>query len=320
MPAETSSLALPLAGELAATADLGASARAYAVAGVAPATRRLYAAEWASWCAWCASRAASSLPGAPEDVADYLAHLADRGRAAAGIEVALVALNQAHKAAGFPSPRAHPLVQRVRRGIRRRLGTAPHGRTPLLLEGLRRVLAALPAGADGVRDRAVLLLGWAGALRRSELVALDLAAVTETAEGLRLLLRRSKTDQEGAGRAVGVPYGSDPATCPVRALRAWQALRGAGAGPLFWSLRTRRRLTGRDVARILQRRAAAAGLAVGALAAHSLRAGLVTQAARAGKSERAIMAHTGHKSVVTMRRYIREAELFTENPAVGIGL
>src|SRR5689334_14439161 len=103
----------PLVGELAAHLELGDRARAYAVAGVAPATRRLYAAEWASWAGWCAARGCPSLPGAPEDVADYLAHLADRGRAAAGIEVALVALSQAHKAAGLDSPRSHPLVQRV---------------------------------------------------------------------------------------------------------------------------------------------------------------------------------------------------------------
>jgi integrase len=198
-------------------------------------------------------------------------------------------------------------------------------KAPLLLEGLRAAVAALPATRRGLRDRALLVLGWALGARRGELVALDVEDLRETPEGLEVTIRRSKTDQEAEGRRVGVPFGSNPLTCPVRAVRAWRKASGILSGALFRGVTragslTPHRLDAGDVARTVKRAAHAAGLDARELAAHSLRAGLVTQAAKSGKSERVIMRQTGHRSIAQVRRYIRDADLFHDNAAQGIGL
>ena len=197
---------------------------------------------------------------------------------------------------------------------------------PLLTEDLRQLVAHLPNSLAGRRDRALLLLGFAGGFRRGELVSLGLNDLTFTGDGLIVLLRRSKTDQEGQGREVGIPFGSTPATCPVRALRAWLAdLEPEGAGPLFRPIDRHGRLlptqvTDRAVALVVKKWAAAAGLETPGLARHSLRSGLATSAAAAGVSERAIMAQIGHRSLTTLRKYIRSGSLFLENAAAKVGL
>lgn len=174
------------------------------------------------------------------------------------------------------------------------------------------------------RDRALLLVGFAGAFRRSELVALTVADVRFAHEGLIVTLRRSKTDQEGQGTTRGITYGSNPATCPVRALQGWIADAQLTDGPLFRSMKYGKLqpggLDGRDVARLLKRAARGAGLDPTHFSGHSLRAGLATAAAAAGVSERAIMSQTGHKSLTVMRRYIREGSLFRDNPSGQVGL
>ena len=210
-------------------------------------------------------------------------------------------------------------------GIRRTHGTAQRRVAPMLPGQLRAVSAALPAGLLGLRDRALLLLGFAGALRRSNLAALAVEDLAFTADGLEVTLRRSKTDQEGAGFKVGVPFGSDPATCPVRAVKAWLEAAQLTAGPLFREV-TRHghveaaALAGGSIARIVKRSAEAAGLNSATFSGHSLRAGLATAAAKAGKSTHAIMRQTGHKSADMVARYVREASLFSDNAAAGIGL
>jgi integrase len=196
-----------------------------------------------------------------------------------------------------------------------------------------------------VRDRALLLLGFAGAFRRSELVGLDVGDVRQTGDGLVVTLRRSKTDQEGQGREVGIPYGSTPATCPVRAVRAWLAVHAFCGGrktretpappfedgpntpvtPLFHRIdkhgrQLPGRLADRTVARVVQRTARAAGLEAASYAGHSLRAGLATSAAAADVPERVIAQQTGHKSMTVLRRYIRSGSLFRENAAARVGL
>jgi integrase len=190
---------------------------------------------------------------------------------------------------------------------------------------LRRMIVGLPESLLGERDRALLLVCFAGAFRRSELVSLDVADVSFTRDGLVIHLRRSKTDQEGEGRTIGIPRGSRPMTCPVRALKEWLDFSGITAGPLFRPVNRHgqvlaTRLSDRGVARVVQRAAAAAGLDPTDVAGHSLRAGLATSAAAAGVSERAIMAQTGHKSLPMVRRYIRDGSLFIENAAAGVGL
>jgi integrase len=184
---------------------------------------------------------------------------------------------------------------------------------------------ALPENLLGKRDRAFLLLGFAGAFRRSELVSLDVADVETNREGIVVTLKRSKTDQEGQGRRVGIPYGSNAVTCPVRALNEWLEASAITAGALFRSVNRHgqlrsERLSDKAVALVVKRSAEAAGLDASQYAGHSLRSGLATSAAQAGVSERAIMAQTGHKSLNMVRRYIREGSLFRENAAAKIGL
>jgi integrase len=171
-----------------------------------------------------------------------------------------------------------------------------------------------------VRDRALVLLGYAGALRRSELVALDVEDIADTADGLVVTIRRSKTDQEGAGATIGVPYGSDPATCPVRTYRAHLARSGIISGAVFRAERDGQRMSGRAAAARVQRLAELCGHDVGRIGAHSLRAGLITQAVTNGAHERDVMRHSRHKSVAVFRSYVRGLAVFDANAAASVGL
>ena len=227
--------------------------------------------------------------------------------------------------AGHESPTRHIVVRAVLSGIRRTNGSAQEGKNPLRVEDLRAIVSRLPSTAQGVRDRALLLIGFAGGFRRSELIGLDTGDVEFVSAGLIVNLRRSKTDQEGQGRRVGIPAGANPETCAVRAAAAWLGVIGRAAGPVFRGINrhgqvAEERLSDRAVALIVKRLVLYAGLDAKFYAGHSLRAGLATSAAAAGASERAIMAQTGHRSLATVRRYIREGSLFAENAASKLGL
>ena len=324
-------------------------ARAFARAATAANTKRAYQADWADFCRWCDDRGVPALPASSGTVSLYIASRAevgpddDDGRPTPGLKVStlerrLSAINQAHRQTGHDAPasrRDEPLHS-VWAGVTRTKGVAVDKVAPALPDDLRLMVEALPRDEDGEwtlaakRDRALLLVGFAGALRRSELVAIAADHVQFTAEGLRLLLPRSKADQEGRGAVLGIHYGRTPATCPVRALRSWlQAGREAtGAplsGPVFrkvdrWGRLWETGLTSGAVAKLVKRAAGRAGLDAALYSGHSLRAGFATTAARAGKHERSIMAHTRHKSERVLREYIREGALFEENPTDGIGL
>lgn len=302
------------------------SAREYIQAAKAANTLRAYRSDWDHFTTWCEGQGFHPLPADPKTVALYISALADAGRKTSTIRRRLAAISQAHQAAGHESPTRAAAVRETWKGICRKHGTEQKGKAPAVVETIRAMIAALsPDTMIGRRDRALLLVGFAGAFRRSELVGLDVADVEFTADGLVVTLRRSKTDQEGAGRKVGIPYGSDPSTCPVRALRAWLDAAGIVSGPLFRPVNRHgqvgaRRLSDKAVALIVKRAAAAAGFDPSRFAGHSLRAGLATAASAAGKSERAIMEQTGHRSVTMVRRYIRDGSLFRENAAAGIGL
>jgi integrase len=300
-------------------------AEAYARNAKAPATRRAYASDWRSFDAWCTAAGLPCLPAAPETVALYIAALAEKHRPAT-ISRNMAAIAAAHKALGLESPASmrHAAVSSVWHGIKRTHGTAQDAKAPVLVENLRQMVRSLRPGLIGIRDRALLLVGFAGAFRRSELVALDFEDVQFTGGGLVILLRKSKTDQDGEGRKVGLPYGSNPETCPVRALRAWIEASAIESGPLFRSItrhgKIQGRLSGFAVAVTVKKYAGAVGLDMDRFSGHSLRAGLVTSAAIAGASERAIMNQTGHRSNVMVRRYVRDANLFRENAAARVGL
>jgi integrase len=305
-------------------AEIVSEARDFVAASRAENTTRAYRTGWAQFTAWCDKHGVVALPAGAETVALYVADLAKDAKPAT-IDLRLAGISAAHRAAGYDSPTKAEAVRLVRRGVRRTLGTAQRRVRPVTVPELRTMVGGLGTDSAGCRDRALLLLGFAGALRRSELVGLDVADITEGTDGLTVRLRRSKTDQEGAGRTVGVPYGSNPVTCPVRAWRAWLELSGITEGPAFRSVDRHgrigtTRLSPQAVALVLKRHAARAGIDPGEVAGHSLRAGLATSAAEAGVPERVIAATTGHKGTAMLRRYIREGSLFRENAASAIGL
>jgi len=226
---------------------------------------------------------------------------------------------------GAESPTGAGIVRATLKGIRRTLGTAAAQKAPTLTDDIRAMVDATDAGLIGVRDRALILLGFAGAFRRSELVGLDTEDCAFGKDGLTVTLRRSKTDQDGAGRKIGIPHGANPETCPVRTIQAWIEQAGIASGPLFRSINRHGqvqagRLSGIDVARVVKKLADRAGLDAAKFAGHSLRAGHATSAAIAGASERSIMNQTGHRSVQMVRRYIRDGSLFRENSAGKLGL
>jgi integrase len=264
------------------------------------------------------------MPATPEAVAAYIADCADRLKVGS-VQRRLNAITEAHKAAGLESPTHSAIVANTMKGIRRTLGTAPAQKAAALTADIRAMVDAADGGLIGLRDRALVLLGFAGAFRRSEIVALDAADFAFSRDGLTVMLRRSKTDQEGAGRKVGIPYGANPETCPVRTMQSWIEEAGISDGPVFRSINRHGqvqagRLSGIDVARVVKKLAQRAGLDAGKYAGHSLRAGHATTAAIAGASERSIMNQTGHRSVQMVRRYIRDGSLFRENSAGKLGL
>lgn len=211
-------------------------------------------------------------------------------------------------------------------GIRRVKGTAQKGKDPLSPELLRRMFADAPDDLQTVRNRALLLLGFAGALRRSELVGLQHDNVRFTDDGLVLTIRQSKTDQEREGQTIGIPYGSHPETCPVRAVRTWLERSQVASGSLFRAIgRWGREVTPKpicdhQIAKMIKTLARRAGLDPGAFSGHSLRSGLATSAAEGGATERSIMEQTRHKSLKQVRQYMRQGSLFRDNAAVRSGL
>jgi site-specific recombinase XerD len=334
--AEGAAPSLPLAvqartaapGELTSSAELVEAAQEFAQAAKSEATRRAYASDLRDFDAWCRREKRAALPATPETVALYVTQLAQTGRTAATIQRRMAAISQVHQlAAHLPPPTSHWEVRQVVQGIRRRLGTAPAQKEALLTAALRRLVASCdPATRSGARDRALLLIGFGAALRRSELVALDVDDVQETDEGLRVRVRRSKTDPEARGDEVGVVRGQHPEIDPVRALRGWRSLGALSAGPLFRPV-TRQdtvratRLSPQAVALIVRRAAQRAGFpSPEAFAGHSLRSGCATQAAMEGAPERAIMRQGRWRSTATVRRYIRTGGLWQENASAWLGL
>jgi site-specific recombinase XerD len=316
-------LTVPMTDCAAAPLELG-QVREFIRASKAQNTLRGYQSDWRDFCAWCGARGLCAMPAAADAVAAYIAECAGRLKPGS-IQRRLNAIAEAHKAAGQESPTHAPIVRNTLKGIRRTLGTAPMQKAPALTDDIRAMVDAADAGMIGARDRALILLGFAGAFRRSELVSLDVEDCAFAKDGLTVTLRRSKTDQDGQGRRVGIPYGSNPATCPVRTLQAWLELAGITTGPLFRSVSRHGqvradRLAGIDVARVVKKLAERAGLDGAKYAGHSLRAGHATAAAIGGASERSIMNQTGHRSVQMVRRYIREGSLFRENSAGKLGL
>ena len=322
-----SEIIVATAAGLPATAPaLSAEALAYAREASAPNTRRAYRAAWQDFTAWCTAEGRVPLPAAPETVGTFLAARAGTHRAAS-LSMRLVAIGQAHRLAGHRLDTGHPAIRETMKGIRRTHGTAPAKKDAAVADVIRDAVAALVKrpGLRALRDRALLLVGFAAALRRSELVALDVSDVAFVAEGMILTLRRAKTDQEGRGVEIAVPFGSGSRTCPVLALRAWLDAANIAAGPIFLAINRhgflgRLRLSDRDVARVVKASVAAAGYDPATFAGHSLRSGFITTAAREGVAERHIQNQSRHKSLPVLRGYIRRGSLFVDNAAARVGL
>lgn len=320
----TDALATVSAAPLAALSELAEVARGFALDARSSGTLRAYRSQWAAFSSWCEARGLAPLPGAPSTVALYLSDRAADGAKVSTLGQALAAIAEAHRVAGeaAPSPKSSPELREVWKGIRRRLRIAPARKVAAVPDVLRAMLATLPAGLIGARDRALLLLGFAGAFRRSELVALDVADLAFDAEGMTVRVRASKTDQEGAGALVGIRRAADAALCPVAAVRAWLDAAGIVEGALLRSVSQRGevggRLPDRDVARRVQLAAKRAGLDASRFGAHSLRAGLATAAAKRGASTGDIMRQGRWKSAQMVEAtYVRPATVY-DNAAAGV--
>ncbi len=289
----------------------------FALSALAPATRRAYRSDFARFSAWCRRRGLADLPAEPETVAVFLASEAAAGLKPATIARRSAAIRYAHGLDRKEPPTNTEAVRATVRGIRRRTGTAPKRKAPATAQLVASMVALAPADTlRGLRDRALLLLGFSGAFRRSELVALRAEDLAETPDGLRVTIRRSKTDQEGAGQEVAIPRGAR--LRPVEAVRAWLDAAGITEGPVFRRIRKNGRigddaLNAETLVRILKDHAERAGFRPEDFAGHSLRAGFLTSGAEAGASVFKLMEVSRHKSVDTLSGYVRRAELFKDH-------
>ena len=296
-------------------------AAAYARAEKSEATRRAYRSDFELFRFWCEAKRVPALPAAPEAVAAFLATEASRGAKVATISRRLAAIRYAHKLAGHEPPTNSEAVKATLRGIRRTAGSAPARKAPATADRIVAMVGNASNDIKGLRDCALLLLGFAGAFRRSELVALDVADLDFCDDGLRVTIRRSKTDQEGLGSTVAIVTGST--ACPVRAVKVWIEISNISHGPLFRPV-TRtgkiscRRLSGRAVAELVKSYARRAGLKAADFSGHSLRSGFLTSAAARGASIFKMMDVSRHKSIDTLRGYVRDAEMFRDHAGSGL--
>ena len=299
---ELAPLPSPSSAALAPLTPLEAERVGHYVSGaLSAATRRAYAAALRSFRAWCSGTGRTPCPADPAAVAAFLVAEADAGKSVSALSQRLAAIRWEHLRKGYGSPTTHPGVLDTMAGIRRALGVAPSRKSPATVERVAALVAHIDRGTlKGKRDAALLLFGFASAMRRSELAALDLAHIEETARGLLVTVARGKTDQEGRGHQRAIPFGRSAELCPVKALRAWLDASGLEDGRVFRSITRHGRigasLRPATVADVVKHYAKAAGLEPAEFGGHSLRAGFVTSAAERGARTDRIMDHTGHQS------------------------
>jgi site-specific recombinase XerD len=309
----TENLPALLAPDLAKAADLARQEKSEA-------TRRAYASDFATFERWCAARGISALPSLAETVAAFLAYEAEQGLRPSTIGRRVAAIRYAHKLAGHVVPSDDERVKATMRGIRRTLGTAVCKKMPATAERVISMALGTGGGLKGLRDRALLLVGFAGAFRRSELVALDVDDIEECEIGVKITIRRSKTDQEGRGATIGIVRGS--IACPVAAVQAWRGAAEITTGPLFRSIgkggKIGDRLSDQTVGDIVKLHAKRVALDPALFAGHSLRAGFLTSAAKRGASIFKMMDQSRHRSVDSLRNYIRDVEIFKDHAGNGL--
>lgn len=292
-------------------------------------TRRVYRSCVRTFASWCIANGFVSFPAAPDTVASYIAAMGERPAPVATVMQMLAALTALHKAGGCPSPVKSQLVQKTLKGYKRKYGVPQKKVAAATADVIRILLDSLYAAGDTpmqIRDRAVIALGFAGAFRRSELAALDVSDLEWTVRKGReiclITVRRSKTDQDGRGMTKAIFPSDDAAYSPTGLLKRWTECAGITEGPLFRAIVRgghiqARRMTAQTVRDIMIRTGEIAGLNLN-LSAHSLRSGFVTTTIRQGKSERAIMNQTGHRSVQVLREYFQRESAIEDNAADGV--
>jgi integrase len=288
-------------------------------------TRKGYHYDWRAFARWCTSMHLVDLPATPETVGLFVMAELLRKQKVSTVTRRVAVIVHEHKAAGLPSPASHS-VHELLRGARRLRCERTRQVRPLALDELRQCsrLLALDGTPIALRDRAILVVGFASALRSASLAALAFEDAEFTDRGILLQIRREKQDQEGHGRMIGLPPGEHAETCPVKCLRAWLDVRGAWPGPLFhrldsWGVRGNA-LQAERICQIVQAAVARIGLDPKIYGGHSLRAGFVTQAGECGVGELLIASQTGHHDMATLRRYFRRRDVFRSNASAMIGL
>ena len=283
-------------------------------------TIKSYASDWNDFADWCDHHGLESLPAEPETIVNYINDLADNAKANT-VSRRVTAISENYIAAGYKrdNPAHSGLVRNAIAAIRREKGTFQHGKAPILLETLYLLSDSFGDDETSIRDKALLLLGFAGAFRRSELVSLLVEDITFSSEGMVVFIGKSKSDQLGKGNYIGIPYAPDSKICAVRALKAWLSLSGLKRGPIFRPFKRNHelrdaQLSDKSVALIVKKYIKRAGLNEADFAGHSLRRGFATSAAQHDVDALTIMRQTRHKSEKMVHRYIEQGNIFKDNP------
>lgn len=287
--------------------------RDYMKQALSPSTVKFYGIDLRIFSEWCESMALDALPATPDTVARFLVQQTNSGIKPATLTRRLAAIRMAHEANGFANPTQHKGVKAVFKGIKREKGTAQEKKAPLTAQRMAAIITHCPDTLTGIRDKALLLLGFAGAFRRSELVALEVNDIERTPEGIKVTIRKSKTDQEGQGQVIAIPNGVNFRV--VDTLMFWLSAANINEGALFRSIKKggaiqTAALTTRSVANIVKQYAGLAGLTVDDFSGHSLRAGFITSGAEAGADLFKLMEVSRHTHPKTVMGYVRNAQLF----------
>jgi len=285
-------------------------------------TIRAYKSDFNDFQLFCAKNGLKSLPSEPKIVSLYLTHLSTKDVKMSTLKRRLVSIGVIHKLRGHYLDTKHPLIIENIMGIKRRKGSFQKGKKPLLINDLKMLINVIDKDNNEelvkTRDRSIILIGFSGGFRRNEIVSLDFDDLDFVSEGLKINIKRSKTDQFGEGAVKGLPYFDNSQYCPVLSLKKWVEISNIESGPLFrrfskGSKLTDNRLTDQTVALLIKKYLKLAGIESKNYSGHSLRSGFATSAAESGAEERSIMAMTGHKSTEMVRRYIKESNLFKNN-------
>jgi len=285
-------------------------------------TVRAYKSDFKDFGLFCVQNGFKNLPTDPKIVSLYLTNLSTKEVRLSTIKRRLVSIGVIHRMKGHYLDTKHPIIIENLMGIKRRKGTAQKGKKPILINELKKIIEVISKeDAEDIkklRDQSIILIGFAGGFRRNEIVSLDYEDLDFVYEGLKIIVRRSKTDQFGEGSVKAIPYFKDTVYCPVTILKRWLNISKITKGPLFrrflkGSKLTSNRLTDQTVALLIKSYINKAGIDSKNYSGHSLRSGFATSAADSGAEERSIMAMTGHKSTEMVRRYIKEANLFKNN-------